>query len=168
VRSTHRHAELERLLVERGDALLAAATLLTGQRHAAEDLLQLALERVLRHAWRLRGDPEGYLRRTMYRLAVDRWRLLARRREVYGSDADLPVADHTDRVAARDVALRMLRTLPPKQRAVLVLRYFEQLNDAEAAQVLGCSVGTVKSNASRALHKLRAAVGDGRDLLLRP
>ena len=167
MRSTHKHAELERLLAERGDGLMASAMLLTGKRHAAEDLLQLALERMLRHAWRVRGDLEAYLRRTMYRLAVDRWRLLARRREVYGTDADLPVADHTGRVDERDVALRMLRTLPPKQRAVLVLRYFEQLNDAEAAEVLGCSIGTVKSNASRAIHRLRAEIGDNRDLSLR-
>jgi RNA polymerase sigma-70 factor (sigma-E family) len=166
VRATHKFAELERLLAERGDALLGSAVLLTGKRDAAEDLLQLALERVMRHVSRIRGDPEGYLRRTMYRLAVDRWRLLARRREVFGSDADLPVEDDTAGVDARVVVQRLLRTLPPKQRAVLVLRYFEQLSEDEAARVLGCSVGTVKSNASRAIHRLRAAVGD-RDLSLR-
>jgi RNA polymerase sigma-70 factor (sigma-E family) len=167
VRSTHRYAVLEELLAGRGDALMGSAVLLTGNRHAAEDLLQLALERVMRHIGRLRGDPEGYLRRTMYRLAVDRWRWLGRRREVFGRDPEVPVTDHTDGVDARDAVLRIMRTLPPKQRAVLVLRYFEQLTEEEAARALGCSVGTVKSNASRAIQRLRTEVGDGRDLALR-
>ncbi|MGA8116910.1 MAG: SigE family RNA polymerase sigma factor [Actinocatenispora sp.] len=167
MRAPHRFVELERLLAERGNNLLAAAVLLTGQRHAAEDLLQLALERVMRRGWRIRGDPEGYLRRTMYRLSVDRWRRLARRREVYDGELDVAVADQTSGVDARDVVQRLLRTLPPRQRAVLVLRYFEQLSEYEAARVLGCSVGTVKSNASRAIHRLRVLVGDGRDLALR-
>lgn len=160
MRHTHGYEELARLVAERGDGLLAAAVLLTGDRPSAEDLFQHALERVMRRGARLRGDPEGYLRRTMYHLAVDRWRGLVRRREVYGRSADAEVADHADGVELRSELMRALRRLPPRQRAVLVLRYFEQLSEAEAARVLGCSVGTVKSSSARALRRLRDQIDD--------
>lgn len=159
-------AELEALLAVRGDALLASAVLLTGRRDAGEDLLQHALERVMRRGSRLPEELEGYLRRTMYNLATDRWRRLARRREVLGSDAEHLVGDHADGVELRRVLAGILATLPPRQRAVLVLRYFEQLSEAETAEVLGCSVGTVKSTASRALQRLRAGIGQDGELRL--
>lgn len=159
-------APLEVLLAERGNALLACAVLLTGRRDAGEDLLQHALERVMRRGPRLPDELEGYLRRTMYNLATDRWRRLARRREVFGTDAEHLVGDHADGVELREVLAGILAALPPRQRAVLVLRYFEQLSEAETAEALGCSVGTVKSAASRALQRLRAAIGQDADLRL--
>jgi len=143
------------LMAERGRALLATAVLLTGNTAAAEDLLQAALERLMRHWHRVRGDREAYLRRTLYHLAIDDWRGRRRRREV-SLDADsLPARDGTEALHQRHALVRALATLPPRQRAVLVLRYWEQLTEAEAAQVLGCSVGTIKSTTSRALARLR-------------
>lgn len=154
-------AAVEELLDRRGDALMATAVLLTGRRDAGEDLLQLALERVLRRSDQLVGDPEGYLRRVMYNLATDRWRGIARRKEVFGVEVDPPVEDHAARVELRQVIDGALASLPPRQRTVLVLRYFEQLSEAEVADVLGCSIGTVKSAASRGLQRLRDVVGGG-------
>ena len=154
------------MLAERGDALLASAVLLTGRRDAGEDLLQHALERVMRRGPRLPEELEGYLRRTMYNLATDRWRRLARRREVPSDHVEHAVGDHADDVALRRMIAAILTTLPPRQRAVLVLRYFEQLTEAETAEVLGCSIGTVKSTASRALQRLRAGIGQDGELRL--
>jgi RNA polymerase sigma-70 factor (sigma-E family) len=146
---------LDTLVAERGNALLATAMLLTGSRAAAEDLLQAALERLMRHWSKVRGDPEGYLRRTLYHLAIDQWRSRRRRPEVL-SDVEPPSqADATEAVSLRHALRQALSTLPPRQRAVLVLRYWEELSEAEAAAVLGCSVGTVKSTASRGLTRLR-------------
>ncbi|GAA3755190.1 hypothetical protein GCM10022225_44930 [Plantactinospora mayteni] len=146
---------LDTLVAERGDALLATAVLLTGSRPAAEDLLQAGLERLMRHWNRVRGDKEGYLRRTMYHLAVDQWRSRKRRPEVLTSVEPPGRPDGTDELHLRQVLIQALATLPPRQRAVLVLRYWEQFSEAEAAEMLGCSIGTVKSTASRGLSRLR-------------
>ena len=146
---------LDALVAERGSALLGTAVLLAGSRAAGEDLLQAALERLVRHWSRVRGDREGNLRRTLYHLAVDQWRLRRRRPEVLADVEPPGQPDGTDAVHLRHVLMQALATLPPRQRAVLVLRYWEQLSEAEAADVLGCSVGTVKSTASRGLARLR-------------
>jgi RNA polymerase sigma-70 factor (sigma-E family) len=143
------------LMTERGRDLLAAATLLAGGRTAGEDLLQAALERTMRAWRRIDGDREGYLRRTMYHLAVDGWRRRRRRREVLANVEPPAQPDAADRIALRHTLMWAMGQLPPKQRAALVLRYWEQLSEAEAADVLGCSVGTVKSNTSRGLAQLR-------------
>jgi RNA polymerase sigma-70 factor (sigma-E family) len=149
--------DLELFLVDRGDHLLRTAVLLTGSKEAGEDLLQAALERLLRRWPTIEGNPEGYLRRTLYHLAADRWRQqIAWRRQLrllrpgLGAAAD-PFAE----VEVRDSLVRLLRQLPPRQRAVIVARYWEQLSEAESALVLGCSVGTVKSAAARGLRRLR-------------
>jgi RNA polymerase sigma-70 factor (sigma-E family) len=146
---------LDALVAERGSALLAAAVLLTGSRAGGEDLLQAALERLMRHWNRVRGDKEGYLRRTMYHLAVDQWRSRKRRPEVLVDVEPPGRSDDTDALHLRQALIQALATLPPRQRAVLVLRYWEQLSEAEAAEMLGCSIGTVKSTASRGLARLR-------------
>lgn len=146
---------LETLVAQRGDALLATAVLLTGSRTAGEDLLQAALERLMRHWNRVHGDKEGFLRRTMYHLAIDQWRSRKRRPEVLASVEPPHQPDATDTWHLRQALIQALATLPPRQRAVLVLRYWEQLSEAEAAEVLGCSIGTVKSTASRGLARLR-------------
>lgn len=149
--------DLERLLQDRGDYLMRAAFALTGSRPAAEDLLQAALERALASPRAAVVDPERYLRRTLYNLAADGWRRRGR------WQARLPLLaapreqahDGTAVVDLRDALVRALQQLPPRQRAVIVLRYWEQLTEAEAAELLGCTVGTVKSTASKGLHRLR-------------
>lgn len=163
MRSEERFEGLAALVADRGGALLATATLLAGGPAAGEDLLQAALERVMRHWHRVRDEPEIYLRRTIYHLAVDQWRARRRRPEVLGkTETALEVAalraaqpDGTDAVHLRLALIQGLAQLPPRQRAVLVLRYWEQLSESEAADMLGCSLGTVKSSASRGLARLR-------------
>lgn len=153
----NRFEGLHALVAERGGALLATATLLAGSRSAGEDLLQSALERLMRRWRRVTGDPEGYLRRTMYHLAVDQWRYRRRRPEVLAAVDQPSSGDPNANLDLRHALVAALATLPPRQRAVLVLRYWEQLSEAEAAATLGCSVGTVKSTASRGLARLREA-----------
>ncbi|WP_406039519.1 SigE family RNA polymerase sigma factor [Micromonospora sp. NBC_00898] len=145
---------------ERGDALLRVAYALAGNQHAAEDLLQNALAKAYARWPKIRGDAEPYVRRILYHDQVSGWRRRARRSEV-------PVAVLPERVAAgdggHDADLRMLLreallTLPPRQRAVLTLRYLEDLSVERTAAILGCRAGTVASQASRALAKLRELV----------
>jgi RNA polymerase sigma-70 factor (sigma-E family) len=142
----------------RSTALLRTAYLLTGDRGHAEDLLQGVLERVARRWSTISDSPEAYVRRALANAATNRWR---RRHlpdlELYDTH---PVPDATQQVVVRDQLIRGLMVLPRRQRAVLVLRYFEDMTEAETADVLGCSVGTVKSHASRGLDRLRAAVAD--------
>jgi RNA polymerase sigma-70 factor (sigma-E family) len=155
VRPRDAYDGLADLVTERGQALLATATLLAGGPAAGEDLLQAALERMMRAWRRIEGDREGYLRRTMYHLAVDRWRVRRRRPEVLGEFEPPARPDETDRLHLRHALIQALGQLPPRQRAALVLRYWDQLSEAEAAETLGCSVGTVKSATSRGLARLR-------------
>jgi RNA polymerase sigma-70 factor (sigma-E family) len=144
--------------------LFRTALLLTGQdRAAAEDLLQLALERAYRRWGRIcrSEDPERYVRRILANASKDRWRRAARRpeRPLHEGDGPEPADDHAGAVTDRDYLMRALAGLPPRQRTVLVLRYFTGLSAAEIADELGCSVGTVKSQLSRGLARLRAAAG---------
>jgi RNA polymerase sigma-70 factor (sigma-E family) len=149
--------ELERFLAERADPLMRTAVLLTGTREAGQDLLQTALERLLRHWRTLDGDPEAYLRRTLYNLAADGFRRQGRlQRKLRLLRAGTPPPpDPTAQVDLRDALVRLLHQLPPQQRAVLVLRYWEQLTEAETAAALGWPEGTVKSATSRGLRRLR-------------
>jgi RNA polymerase sigma-70 factor (sigma-E family) len=159
-------AELESFLAERADHLLRTAVLLTGSREAGEDLLQTAIERLLRRWRRFDGDPEGYLRRTLCNLAIDggrravRWRL---REGLLRTAVIRQAPDAASEVDLRDALVRLLWQLPPRQRAVLVLRFWEQLTDAETAVVLGCAEGTVKSAGSRGLARLRELADDWND-----
>jgi RNA polymerase sigma-70 factor (sigma-E family) len=136
--------------------LLRFAHVLTGDPHQAADLVQDALERTLL-AWpRIirKDDPEGYVRRAIVNRHVSVWRRL--RREQLVADAPESRQFSYDVAPRRDAALwDALATLPPRQRAVLVLRYYEDLSEADCANVLGCSVGTIKSQASKALARLR-------------
>jgi RNA polymerase sigma-70 factor (sigma-E family) len=159
--------DLAQLLAERGRPLLHAAIALTGSRDDGEDLLQAAVERVLRKPRALRGDPEGYLRQVLYNLAADGWRRGGRWRQrlpLLRTAASDPEPDATSQVDLRDALVRWLIQLPPRQRAVIVLRYWEQLSEAETAAVLGCSAGTVKSAASRGLQRLRELASAQADL----
>jgi RNA polymerase sigma-70 factor (sigma-E family) len=140
----------------RSTALMRTAYLLTTDRHAAEDLVQEVLERLYVRWRRIRSEPEGYARRILANRAIDRWRLRARRPEVsLTRDTEAAVADHADRVTVRESVLVALRHLPPRQRVAVVLRYLDDLPEAEVARVMGCSTGTVKSHTSRGMARLR-------------
>jgi RNA polymerase sigma-70 factor (sigma-E family) len=147
---------LEDLLRARGERLLHTAVLLAGSHADGEDLLQAALERVFRHWKHIDGNPEGYLRRTLFHLAADGWRrkgaLRARLALIARPEAQ---PDQTTPVEQRDQLVRLLRDLPPRQRTAIVLRYWEDLTEAEAARLMGCTVGTVKAATSRGLQRLR-------------
>jgi RNA polymerase sigma-70 factor (sigma-E family) len=141
----------------RSSALLKTAVLLCGgDRHAGEDLLQNALVKVAGR-WQRIDEPEAYVRRILYRQQVSRWRLKWRRREV--SVAEPPeAAAAPDAASAAELRLVMreaLSRLTARQRTVLVLRYFEDLPEADVARLLGCSVGTVRSTTHRSLARLR-------------
>lgn len=141
----------------RGDALWRSAWLLTGDGHLAEDLVQTALAKSY-GAWDRIGDPggfEAYVRRAMYTTYVSWWR---RRWNGERPTEELPEAGATGPdLALRQDLLAALADLPRGQRAVVVLRWFEDLSERETAAVLGCSVGTVKSQASRAMAALRSS-----------
>jgi RNA polymerase sigma-70 factor (sigma-E family) len=149
-------AVLEELLAAKGEHLRRTATLLAGGPDDGEDLLQAALERMFRR-WRTAiTDPERYLRRTMYNLAADGWRRRQSWRAklpLLGQSASAP--DPTGAVDDRDHLIRLLRDLPPRQRTAVVLRYWEDLSEEDAARAMGCSPGTVKAAASRGLARLR-------------
>ena len=140
--------------------LLRAAYLVCGDLHLAEDLLQGALVK-LAGVWdRVRDEqPDAYVRRILYRDAVSSWR--KRRHEVVGLDPawDAPSAAwESEAVERRLDVLRALDTLTPRQRATVVLRFFEDRSERDTADILGCSVGTVKSQTHDALARLRAAM----------
>ena len=149
-------AEMEALLAAKGEHLRRTATLLAGGADNGEDLLQEALERMFRR-WRTAiSDPEGYLRRTMYNLAADGWRRRQSWRAkvpLLGQPAVTP--DPMDAVDDRDQLTRLLLGLPPRQRTAIVLRYWEDLSEEDAARAMGCSPGTVKAAASRGMARLR-------------
>lgn len=142
----------------RTPALIRTAYLLTGDQHRAEDLVQDALIKTYRAWSRLAGSsPDAYTRKVIYHLNVSRWRR--------SRSAEIPTDQPPDGARGPDEAARSvnrlalrraLDQLPPRQRAVIVLRYFEDATETEIAEILGVSVGTVKSTASRALVKLRA------------
>lgn len=157
--------DLEQFLARRGQALLRTAVLLAGSIEAGEDLLQTAIERLLGRRRRPDGDPEGYLRRTLCNLATDGYRRQGRwRRKAPILQAEVrPLADATAEVDLRDALVRLLVQLPPQQRTVLVLRYWEQLSGAETADLLGCSQDAVKSAAARGLRRLRELAASWQD-----
>ena len=140
-------------------AFVRFAYLLTGDAHEAEDLVQSAFAKVYRRWDDIHGFPDAYVRRTIINEHASWWRRTWRHREV----VDGPLVEVLDRaageVAGHDAELwARVADLPRQQRAVVVLRYYEDLTEAQAAEVLGCTVGTVKSHASRALGALRVAM----------
>jgi RNA polymerase sigma-70 factor (sigma-E family) len=137
--------------------LFRAAYGLAGQQQAAEDLLQTALER-LATRWHRVNDPEAYARRVIYHEYLSWWRRWRRREFPVAAVADRPARDDPAGTVVLRSALRAaLDKLGPRQRAVLVLRYLEDRTEQEVADILGCSVKTVSSQAARALARLRAA-----------
>ena len=141
--------------------LLRTAYLLTGDRTRAEDLVQSALVRAHRHWPKIRpeGTAEAYVRKIMVNLNTDWWRRLgSRERRVETVPDATQAGDAYAAFELRDELWAALQQLPTRMRAALVLRFFEDLSEAETAAVLGCSVGTVKSQCSRGLARLRLSL----------
>ncbi|WP_330327686.1 SigE family RNA polymerase sigma factor [Streptomyces pseudovenezuelae] len=165
-RKEARDAEFQSFVVGRWPRLLRTAFLLTGEQHAAEDLVQSTLERAY-VAWRRVGaadDPDAYVRRVMINVHARRHRRRLKEflapKDDSGLTRELPDAD--DRIARADdrgALLTVLAALPVRQREAVVLRYWEDLSEAQTAEAMGCSVGAVKSNAARGIAKLRALPG---------
>ncbi|MEU1465965.1 SigE family RNA polymerase sigma factor [Streptomyces sp. NPDC005727] len=154
------HDEFREFVAMRSTALLRLAVLLTGgDRHAAEDLLQIALMKAYGR-WTRIEQPEAYVRQILYRQQVNRWRL--RRHHAETTVGVLPESGGQAGAGAepelRIVLWAALGRLSKRQRAVVVLRYFEDLPEGEVAALLGIPVGTVRSTAHRSLAKLRALV----------
>jgi RNA polymerase sigma-70 factor (sigma-E family) len=163
-----RYDDFREFVRARLDRLSRAAYLLSGSHAEAEDLLQATLIKVARHWDRVAAtrDPESYVRKVLYHEHVGIWR---RRRWLEQPVATVPdrraAPDTTDITVRRLVLGQALSRLTGRQRAVVVLRYFEDLSEVDTARVLGCSVGTVKSQTSHALKRLRQLAPELSDLL---
>ncbi len=150
--STTHEDDFHAFVVARTPALSRTAYLLTGDAHLAEDLVQTALFKAARSWHRIQGHPEPYVRRILYTQNISWWR--SRRL------AESPLSSYDAPTAAPDTDLRLtleqaLGRLTTRQRTVLVLRYFEDLTEVQAAEVLGIGAGTVKSITRQALGRLR-------------
>lgn len=149
--------------------LLRSAYLLTRDRGEAEDLLQVALLRTARHWERAREAPAAYAHRVLINLVNDRHRRLSRR--VIEQPLDdrhataRPVVDHAEPVADHDAIIRAVNLLAPRQREVVVLRFFADLSVSETAGAIGSSAGSVKTHTSRALERLRELLADDPEAL---
>src|SRR4051794_2035212 len=152
-------AEFERFVAEHGDRLLHAAYGLCGDWQHAEDLVQRALVALARRWSAVSTNPLGYSYRCLVRANIDRWRVVRRRPEVLLDPQDLsglgPAREPVD-PENHLVVLAALQTLPRRQRAIVVLRYLQDLSEADTAAALGISVGAVKSGTARGLARLRA------------
>jgi RNA polymerase sigma-70 factor (sigma-E family) len=146
-----------RFVAERSGSLMRLAYVLAGDQHGAEDLLQSALARTAARWRHVRESPEAYVRRAMYNEQVNRWKR-RRRESAVAVVPETGVGDRSDEVDLRLALDRALLALPPRKRAVLVLRYFEDLPEAQVAEILGCSVGTVRSQSYKAIARLREVV----------
>ncbi len=156
-RDTVRDREFASYMAARQASLLRTAYLLTGDRHTAEDLVQTAFAK-LYLSWdkvRDQGSLDGYVRRIVVNEHNSLWRRAWKRRELTTDQMpERPHHDTYDGGAGREL-WDLVQTLPRKARAVVVLRYYEEMSEAEVAETLGISTGTVKSQTSRALAALR-------------
>jgi RNA polymerase sigma-70 factor (sigma-E family) len=152
--------DFESWLVAREPALQRLASLLTDDRHAAQDLVQTTLAKMCL-AWprlRDRDRVDAYARRILVNEHRSAWRRPWRRRERVTDELPETAVEAREYDGRREAVWALVRSLPPRQRAVVVLRYYEQLSEAEIADVLGIAPGTVKSQASRALAALRERI----------
>ncbi|GIJ43769.1 RNA polymerase [Virgisporangium aliadipatigenens] len=148
----------EEYVAARGDALVRFARLLTGDPHRAEDLVQDALAKAYLRWRRILAteQPDAYLRRMVVNGSRSWWRRRSNQETPTDSPADRAAPDRVETDAVeRDDMWRRIVVLPQRQRAVLVLRYYEDLDDAAIAGILGCSAATVRTHAMRALNTLR-------------
>lgn len=151
----------------RGEHHLRTAVLLTGDWHAAEDLTQTALAKLYRVWSRLdtAEHPDAYVRRILVNTHRSWWRSRWRRELPVAAFPDSPSpADMADRHALAATVRQALRTLPARQRTALVLRFFEDLSEAQTAELMGCSVGSVKTHAHRGLASMRGMLDGMRSL----
>lgn len=160
--ATDRDSEFASYMAARQQSLLRTAYLLTGEVHSAEDLVQTALAK-LYLSWdkvRNREVVDAYVRRIMVNENNSLWRRAWKRKELSTDRLPEPSTGATGPDLGTSTELwEFVQSLPRRQRAVIVLRYYEELSEAETADVLGISVGTVKSQASRALASMRTRVG---------
>jgi RNA polymerase sigma-70 factor (sigma-E family) len=149
--------QFEEFMTSRWPGLVRLAFGLTGDRWLAEDLAQTALASAYASWWRVRraDDPDAYVRRILINASKSRFRRHRVAEQPGATAPEVATADPTASVDDRSALLGALRQLPPRQRAVVVLRYWEDLSDEQAAELLGCSASTVRSQAARALAKLR-------------
>ena len=150
----------------RQQGLIRFAYLLAGDHHTAEDLVQTALAKTFLTWGRLRdrGAVDAYVRRIIVNENASLWRRAWRRKERPSQDLPETAARRGD-VEQQDAMWRAVQSLPTKQRAAVVLRYYEDLSEAETARVLNCSLGNVKSQTSRGIAHLRASLAENPDLL---
>jgi len=164
--------EFDTFVRARTPSLLRAAYLLTGDQYLAEDLVQASLARTYRYWRRLTesGNAEAYTRKIMYHLQVSWWRRGRVAESLLGELPESPRgggSDFTDAVSTRNVLQQALLKLTPKQRAVLVLRFFEDRTESETAELLGVHQGTVKSQTAKALARLRTVAPELGELYLK-
>jgi RNA polymerase sigma-70 factor (sigma-E family) len=155
-----RDGDFAAYVAARRPALVRTAYLMSGDLATAEDVVQTALAR-LYLAWdrvRDRGAVDAYVRRIIANETTSLWRRAWRRRELSTDRVPETAIDPAYDDGTSEALWELVNGLPPRARAVLVLRYYEQLSEAEVAEVLGVSIGTVKSQASRALATLRKRV----------
>lgn len=160
-------SEFEEFAKATTSSLLRSAYLLTGDQHLAEDLVQTALAKTHRY-WRRISDKThaaSYTRKTMYHLQVSHWRRRRFKEQLSDAPPEHTTSDHTDEVDLKLSLRQALAQLTARQRAVVVLRYFEDRSVTETAATLRCSEGSVKSHTFRALNRLRAALPSLTDLL---
>ncbi|MHB8691077.1 MAG: SigE family RNA polymerase sigma factor [Solirubrobacteraceae bacterium] len=160
--------DFDRFVAGNAASLLRTAYLISGDLHEAEDLVQEALIKTAKRWHRVSRMEQraAYTRRILVNLALDGSTKRGRRRIELADELDDPerpsdrgsLNGHAEQIGTRDELVKALATLPPRQRAVLVLRYFLDLPEAEVASVLDCSLGTVKSTASRGLARLEEAM----------
>ena len=153
--AVHRRVSFDAFVIGRTDRLLRTAYLLTRDHALAEDLLQAALTKAWTAWRRIDAEPEAYVRKIMINTYASWWRRKWTGERPTEVLPDAAGASEIEAHAERSDLWTALGRLPRRQRAAVVLRYYEGLSEAEAAGVLGCSVGTVKSSTSRALAKLR-------------
>jgi RNA polymerase sigma-70 factor (sigma-E family) len=168
VRRNQAKDEFERFVASCGADLLRTGFLVVWDLSSAEDLVQECLLQVARRWPRVRSmeHPKAYARRILFNLALDGAKRQHRHRSELHIAGRSALEDRHDEAAARELGaveatcelIDALGALTPRQRAALVLRYFEDLSESEVAEILGCSIGTVKSTTSRALERLRGVL----------
>lgn len=154
-----RYEGFREFVLARGPALSRTAYLLTGNHALAEELVQEALAKTAAHWRRVRdGNPEGYIRRVMVNQQTSWWRKLGRRERPYADVSEVVSAGNADSAHAttdRLVLVTALAALAPRQRAAIVLRFYEDLSEKEIADAMGVANGTVKRNIHDGLRRMR-------------
>lgn len=162
--TSEREADFTAYVRAKQSGLARFAYLLTGDRHSAEDLVQVALAKAYGKWDHIRtvDAPDAYIRRILVNEHTSWWRRAWRHQERTDSELIRVIDPAAAAQAGHDAELwAHVRTLPPQQRAAVVCRYYEDLSEAQTAQILGCSVGAVKSHTSRAIASLRTKMTEG-------